>query len=55
MSLTYTSIIALLLAYFLPIEEASRVAEAIIIVVSAIAGLYGRYRAGGLTIWGNRV
>ena len=54
MSLTYVGILSMLLAYFLPIEQAGQVAEAIIIIVTALVGLYGRYRLGDLTLLGKR-
>lgn len=54
MSLTYTAILAMLLAYFLPLEQAGAVAEAIILIITALVGLYGRYRVGGVTPLGTR-
>jgi len=39
----------MLLAYFLPIEQ-----EALIIIITALVGLYGRYRLGDLTLFGKR-
>lgn len=50
-SLTYLAIAALT---FLGVEDAQSVVEASIVVISAIVGLYGRYRAGGLTWFGIR-
>jgi hypothetical protein len=54
MSLTYTGILAMLLAYFLPIEQAGEVAEALVLIVTALVGLYGRYRLRDLTLFGKR-
>lgn len=54
MSLTYVGIIGLLLSLVLPVEEASKVAEAIVVVVSTGIALYGRYRLGGITALGAR-
>lgn len=54
MSLTYVGIIALLLAQILPVEEAGRVAEALVLIVSTGIALYGRYRLGGITALGTR-
>ena len=50
-SLTYLAVIALAA---LGIENADEVVNAGVIIVVAVAALYGRYRAGGLTIFGVR-
>jgi len=51
-SLTYVAIAALT---YLGVENAESVVNAIMVVTVALAGLYGRYRVGDLTIFGTRV
>ena len=53
MPISLTYILTALLA-FLGLENAESVANSIIIVATAIGVLYGRYRAGGLTMFGLR-
>lgn len=50
-SLTYIAI-ALLTAY--GVDNADQVVEAVLVISAAVIGLYGRYRAGGLTWFGTR-
>lgn len=48
-SLTYIAILALT---FLGVENAQEVAQAGMIIVVALIGIYGRFRAGGVNIFG---
>ena len=51
-SLTYIAIAALTA---LGVENADQVIEAVITIVVAALALYGRYRAGGINIFGLRL
>jgi len=51
MSLTYIAV-AILTA--LGVDNADSVADALLIVISAGIALYGRYRAGGVNIFGKK-
>ena len=53
MPVSITYILTALLT-FLGLENAESVANAIIIVVTAIGVLWGRYRAGGINVFGLR-
>jgi hypothetical protein len=50
-SLTYLAIAALT---YLGVENAESVVNAAFIIVTAVVGLYGRYRAGGINVFGLR-
>ena len=50
-SVTYI-LVALLAA--LGVDDADSVAAALITVVLAVGALYGRYRAGGVNVWGQK-
>ena len=50
-SLTYI-LVALLAA--IGVDNADSVAAALITVVLAAGALYGRYRAGGINLWGKK-
>ena len=51
-SLTY---IAVVILTALGVEDADTVVNAALIVASALIALYGRYRAGGVNIFGVRL
>lgn len=50
-SLTYLGVATLT---YLGLENAQEVVEAIMVLIVAGITLYGRYRAGGLDMWGTR-
>lgn len=51
MSITY---IAVAVLAYLGVENATEVVNAAFVVIVALMGLYGRYRAGNLTWYGTR-
>ena len=50
-SLTYVGVALLT---YLGVDEAETVLNSVMVVVAAVITLYGRYRAGGLSIFGLR-
>lgn len=50
-SLTY---VAVALLTFLGVENAETVVNAALVVITALIALYGRYRAGGINLFGLR-
>jgi len=50
-SLTYVAIAVLT---YLGVDDAETVVNAVVVIVVALVGLYGRYRASGVTWWGKK-
>lgn len=50
-SITY---LAIALLTYIGVDNAEEVTQAVITIAAALIGLYGRYRAGGLNVFGWR-